>query len=95
MEEKLLDINKWTQVENDWCGLYRYVIAPKCAYELIIDNWDNSKPIDEAKGMVCVLGLWLDRKTKTTTLEREWLGKDLTVKELLQLVVKDYEENMN
>ena len=38
----LKDLKKWTEVTR---GLYRYVIAAKCCYELHILHWDHDTDI--------------------------------------------------
>lgn len=37
MNEKILELKNWSQVANDWTGIYRYVIGAKVAYEIFVE----------------------------------------------------------
>lgn len=92
MEDKILDLKNWTRVENDWCGIYRYVIAAKVAYEIIVEYHYLDTPIETAKASLYLVGLWREKDNKTL-LEREKLGESLPIQELLEIAQKDNKEN--
>ena len=85
----LLDVKNWTQVEH---GILRYAIAAKVAYEIIIERWEVDKPIETAIASLCVVGYW-HNLDGTSTLDREWLGKERPISELLKIAEKDCIEN--
>lgn len=92
MNKQLLDLSKWIKVGNDWCGIYRYVIAAKVAYEIIIECHYLDTPIETAKASLYLIGLW-HTKDNQNLLERELLGQSLPIQELLQIAYKDNENN--
>lgn len=83
------DFKSWKEVSN---GYYRYVIAAKVAYEIFIEYWEHETPIETAQASLCIVGEWYNKDRKSTT-EREWLGKELPVQELLEIAYKDDKEN--
>lgn len=85
------NFKNWVQV-GDWDGHYRFVIGAKCAYEIFIDYHAHGTPIETAKADLCITGLWGNRDG-TTTLEREWLARELPICELLDVADKDNREN--
>lgn len=91
MEEQLKKIENWHEVTH---GMYITAIGAKCAYQIIIEYHELDKPIETAKASLCVCGFWNDSKTGKNTLDREWLGKNLPVQELLEIAVEDYKNNM-
>ena len=83
------ELKNWTETNQ---GYYRFVIASKVAYEIFVEYWSHDTPIETAKGSLCLCGLW-GNKNGTSTLEREWLAKELPIQELLEIAYKDNEEN--
>ena len=83
------ELNHWTEVSK---GYYRYVIAANVAYEIIIEYWDHNTPIETAKASLCLVGEWRARGGSYTT-EREWLGKELPMQELLAMAHNDNEKH--
>lgn len=92
MDNKILDLKNWTKISNDWCGIYRYVIAAKVAYEIIVEYHCVDTPIETARASLYLLGLW-HTKENGSILEREKIGESLPIQELLQIAYKDNEEN--
>lgn len=92
MEDKILDLKNWKKVENDWCGIYRYVIAAKVAYEIIVECHYLDTPIETAKASLYLIGLWRDNDNNNL-LEREKLAESLPIQELLKIAEKDNKEN--
>lgn len=92
MDKRILDLKNWTKVSNDWCGIYRYVIAAKVAYEIIVEYHYIDTPIETAKASLYLIGLWYNKENKNI-LEREKLGESLPIQELLEIAYKDNEEN--
>lgn len=82
------DFKNWKEISK---GYYRYVISSNVAYEIFIEYWDHTTPIETAKASLCLVGDWCCNKVSTT--EREWLGKELPVQELLEIAYKDDKEN--
>ena len=82
------DFKNWREISK---GYYRYVISSNVAYEIFIEYWDHNTPIETAKASLCLVGDWYCNKVSTT--EREWLGKELPVQELLEIAYKDDKEN--
>ena len=91
MDKKILDLNNWTKVSNEWCGIYRYVIGPKVAYEKIIECHYIDTPIETAKASLFIVGLWHEQHK--SVLEREKLGESLPIQELLEIAYNDNNEN--
>lgn len=83
------ELNHWKEVSK---GYYRYVIAANVAYEIFIEYWDHGTPIETAKASLCLVGEWRKRDGSHTT-EREWLGKELPVQELLEIAHNDNEKH--
>lgn len=82
------DFKNWKEISK---GYYRYVISSNAAYEIFIEYWIHDTPIETAKASLCLVGDWYRNKVSTT--EREWLGKELPVQELLEIAYKDDKEN--
>lgn len=91
MNEKILELKNWSQVANDWTGIYRYVIGAKVAYEIFVECHYHDTPIETARASLYITGLWTT-KDGQSLLERELLGKSLPIQELLQIA---YEDNKN
>lgn len=92
-KEKLKDLSNWTVVQGEWCGHYRYVIGAKCAYEIIVWYHAVKTSVLTAKASLFVTGLWCSESGDY--LERECIGENLPIQELLEIASKDYEKNMN
>lgn len=83
------ELKNWTEVSK---GYYRYVISPNVAYEIFIEYWEHETPIETAKASLCLVGDWYTKDRKSIT-EREWLGEELPIQELLEIAYKDDKEN--
>ena len=92
MEEQIADFSKWTECGNGWDGHYRFVIAAKVAYEIIVLTHYLDTPIETAKANLYITGLW-HTKEGNTLLEREELGRELPIQELLVIAQRDYIKN--
>lgn len=93
MKENILDLNKWTKVANDWCGIYRYVIAPKCAYEIIVNFYYLDTDILTADASLYVIGMWSKKDNPRTFIERELIAEHKPISELLNCAMNDYKHN--
>ena len=87
-EDKMKDFKNWKEISK---GYYRYIISSNAAYEIFIEYWTHDTPIETAKASLCFVGDWYWDKVSLT--EREWLGKELPVQELLEISYKDDKEN--
>ena len=83
------DIKNWKEVSN---GYFRYVIAAKAAYEILVEFWFHDTPIETAKGSLCIIGDW-NNASGATSREREWIMRGQPIQDLLIAAVKDNEEN--
>lgn len=83
------EFKNWTEISK---GYYLYVISSNVAYEIIVEYWNHSTPIETAKASLCLVGDWRN-KDGSNTLEREWLGKELPICKLLNIAYKDDVEN--
>lgn len=83
------ELKNWTEVSK---GYFRFVIGANVAYEILIEYWSHDTPIETAKASLCIVGEWFNKDRKSTT-EREWLGKELPIQELLEIAYKDNKEN--
>lgn len=83
------ELKNWTEVSK---GYYRYAIASNVAYEIFIEYWEHETPIETAKASLCLVGDWHTKDRKSIT-EREWLVKELPIRELLEFAYKDDKEN--
>ena len=83
------ELKNWKEASK---GYYRYVIAPNVAYEIFIEYWEHDTPVETAKASLCLVGNWCNKDRKSFT-EREWLGKELPIQELLEIAYKDDKEN--
>ena len=95
------DFKNWRYIFSKGCHryCYRYVISSNTAYEIFIEYWDPDTPIETAKASLCrtktsycLVPDWYLNNEVTMT-EREWLGKELPVQELLKIAYKDDKEN--
>ena len=95
------DFKNWRYIFSKGCQryCYRYVISNSVAYEIFIKYWDPDTPIKTAKASLCrtktsycLVPDWYLNNEVTMT-EREWLGKELPVQELLEIAYKDDKEN--
>ena len=85
----LRKLENWTEVSR---GYYRYAILPGVAYEIFVEYWGHDTPIETAKASLCLYGEWREKTNKNVT-EREWLGKELPIQELLNMAYIDNQEN--
>lgn len=83
------DFKNWKEISK---GYYRYVISSDVTYEIFIEYWDQATSIETAKASLCLVGDWYN-SNKVITTEREWLGKELPVQELLKIAYRDDKEN--
>ena len=83
------ELKNWTEVSK---GYFRFVIGANVAYEIIIEYWAHDTPIETAQASLCIVGDWFNEDRKSST-DREWLGKELPIQELLEIAYKDNEEN--
>lgn len=83
------DLKNWKEISK---GYYRYAIASNVAYEIIVDYWEASTHIETAKASLCLIGLW-GKRDGSTSMEREWLAKELPIQELLEIAYIDNREN--
>lgn len=90
--EKIANFNNWTECGNGWDGHYRYVIAAKAAYEIIVLCHYKDTPLLTAKANLYMTGMWYT-KDGGNLFERELLGNELPIQELLNIAQKDYNEN--
>lgn len=82
------ELKNWKEVSK---GYYRYVISANAAYEIFIEYWGHGTPIETAKASLCIVCEWHKMDGSNTT-EREWLGKELPVQELLGIAHNDNEK---
>ena len=54
MNEKILELKNWSQVANDWTGIYRYVIGAKVAYEIFVECHYRDTPIETARASLYI-----------------------------------------
>ena len=83
------ELRNWIEVSK---GYYRFVIGANVAYEIFVEYWEHETPIETAKASLCLVGDWYNKDRKSIT-EREWLGKELPIQELLEIAYKDDKEN--
>ena len=83
-------LENWNEVTR---GLYRYVIAAGCCYEIHLLFWDHAKDIMSANAKLYIVGEWC---TKThTVFEREELLTGPLAACLEAAVEDDKENNQN
>lgn len=82
-------LENWTEVTK---GLYRYVIAANCAYEIHIVYWDHATDILSANASVFIVGDWRTNDGKNIT-ERECLLRHAPLSACLTTAIKDNKEN--
>lgn len=64
------DIKNWTEITK---GLYRYVVAASCCYEIHIMHHVKDTDILTANASLYIVGDWTSVKDKSTFFERELL----------------------
>jgi hypothetical protein len=64
------DIKNWTEITK---GLYRYVVAASCCYEIYIMHHVKDTDILTANASLYIVGDWTSVKDKSTFFERELL----------------------
>lgn len=83
------DIKNWTELSR---GYYRYVVAAKVAYEIIISSWpnpDDSNILTNAWGQLVIAGIWTDGSG--WVFDRDFLEEGY-VEHLLKFAEEDYKE---
>lgn len=85
------DLKNWTEITK---GLYRYVIAANCCYEIHILFWNHDTDILTAKANLYLVGDWHERD-RVSYFAREYLLKEQPVFECLNAAVLDDKENNN
>lgn len=83
------ELKNWREVSK---GYYRFVIGANVAYEIFVEYWEHETPIETAKASLCIVGDWYTKDGKSIT-NREWLGKELPIQELLEIAYNDNETN--
>lgn len=84
------NLENWTEITK---GLYRYVIAANCCYEIHVLHWDNDTDILTAKASLYLAAEWFNTENKTSYFERECLLAEQPVFECLKAAVDDDKEN--
>lgn len=64
------DIKNWTEIAK---GLYRYVVAASCCYEIHIMHHVKDTDILTANASLYIVGDWTSVKDKSKFFERELL----------------------
>lgn len=83
------NIKNWTELSR---GYYRYVVAAKVAYEIIITYWpspDDTNLLTFAWGQLAIAGIWTDGSG--WVFDRDIIGEGY-VEFLLELAEEDYKE---
>ena len=87
MEEQIKEINNWTEVTP---GVYSLVIAENGCYQIIVDKYEASQPIETAIGSLCICAYSFDSKIGKHTLDRVYIAREKNIEVLLQMAVLDY-----
>ena len=88
------DIHDWKEISR---GYYRYVIAAKVAYEILITSWldpENTNILTNAYGCLYITGIWKEEGKQDWVFDRENIDNGF-VYELLEFAKKDYEDMKN
>ena len=83
------DLSNWTEITK---GLYRYVIAANCCYEIHILYYSKPTDILTAKASLFIVGDWYS-KTGGDFFERDCLLSEKPVFKCLETAEKDNAEN--
>lgn len=90
--ERISRLSNWTEIDNVK-GYYRYVVAEKAAYEIIVTSQrfgeSNMKAVANA-----YMAMEFALPNRKPMFTREPIAIGRTVEECLEKVVKDYKENM-
>lgn len=84
-------LTNWTLVDN-MKEYYRYVVAAKVAYEIIVVRRELGKSYMEAIGSGYLTGEWIQPDGTFVFLREEIVHG--TVKECINAIIKDYKENI-
>ena len=87
MEEQIKDINNWTEVTP---GVYSLIIAENGCFQIIIDKYDTSQPIETAIASLCICIYSFDSTINKHSLERVYIAREKNIEKLLQMAVLDY-----
>lgn len=82
------NLENWTEVTK---GLYRYVVAASCCYEIHIMYHDKNTDILTANASLYIVGDWTNINDNNKFFERELLLNG-PLMECLEKAVKDEEE---
>lgn len=82
-------LENWKEVTK---GLYRYVIAANCCYEIHILHWDFGTDILTAKASLYIVGDWR-QDDGNSYFERECLLSERPVFMCIEKAVQDDKEN--
>ena len=66
----MIKLENWTEITK---GLYRYVVAASCCYEIHIMYHSKDTDILAANASLYIVGDWISAKNKSKFLERELL----------------------
>lgn len=76
-------IENWNEISR---GYYRYVIAAKVCYEIIIHYWSHDTPVQTAKASLFIAGEW---RGESSYFERELLLSEQPLFECLAKAIED------
>jgi len=82
------NLNNWNEVST---GYYRYVIAAKVCYEILIDRWFHDTKINNAIASLFITGIW--KGDEGSYFDRELLLEGQTVDECIAKAIEDNAEN--
>ena len=85
--EQIKDINNWIEVTP---GVYSLVIAENGCYQIIVDKYEASQPIETAIGSLCICVYSFDSTIGKHSLERVYIAREKNIEKLLQMAVLDY-----
>ena len=87
MEEQLKKIENWHEVTP---GVYSLVIAENGCYQIIVDKYEASQPIEAAIGSLFICAYSFDSTIGKHSLERVYIAREKNIEKLLQMAVLDY-----
>ena len=62
----LKEFKNWKEISK---GYYRYVISFNVAYEIIVEYWNHSTPIETAKSSLCLVGDWRNKDGSNSSVK--------------------------
>lgn len=85
------EFKNWTEVTT---GFYRYAIAARACYEILIMYWADGTPLGTAQANLYSTGAWKDKEDPSKKwFEREDLLTSNTVQVCLEEACKDLKAN--